>query len=66
MMSLKDDDPVASCIPHCYNQVVSLSCRLPTGMYTIVPSTYEPDCPGNFTLCIAQRINRLGLILCYP
>lgn len=58
MMSLKDDDPVASCIPHCYNQVVSLSCRLPTGMYTIVPSTYEPDCPGNFTLCIAQRINR--------
>lgn len=51
-------EPVASCIPHCYNQVVSLSCHLSAGVYTIVPSTFEPDCPGEFTLCISHRVHR--------
>lgn len=52
------DEPVASCIPHCYNQIVSLSCHLSPGVYTIVPSTFEPDCPGEFTLCISHRVPR--------
>lgn len=52
------DEPVASCIPHCYNQVVSLSCHLSPGDYSIVPSTFEPDCLGEFTLCISQRVHR--------
>lgn len=56
--SQQDDEPVASCIPHCYNQVVSLSCHLSPGAYTIVPSTFEPDCPGKFTLCISHRVHR--------
>ncbi|KAM9718696.1 calpain-10 isoform 2-T2 [Menidia menidia] len=54
----RDEDPVASCVPHCYTQDVSLDCSLPPGHYTIVPSTYEPDCPANFTLCLARRIHR--------
>ncbi|CAG5896779.1 unnamed protein product [Menidia menidia] len=59
----RDEDPVASCVPHCYTQDVSLDCSLPPGHYTIVPSTYEPDCPANFTLCLARRIHRLALFL---
>ncbi|XP_072297473.1 calpain-10 [Eucyclogobius newberryi] len=54
----KKDELVASCIPHCYNEVVSLPCHLPAGVYTIVPSTYEPDCPATFTLCISHRVHR--------
>lgn len=54
----KDIEPVASCIPHCYSQVVSLSCHLSPGVYTIVPSTFEPDCQGEFTVCISQRVHR--------
>lgn len=56
--SIQDDEPVACCIPHCYNQVVSLSCHLSPGVYTIVPSTFEPDCPGEFTVCISHRVHR--------
>lgn len=54
----KDQDPVASCVPHCYTQDVSLTCCLPAGAYTIVPSTYQPDCSANFTLSLARRIHR--------
>ncbi|KAF3699282.1 Calpain-10 [Channa argus] len=54
----RDEDPVASCVPHCYIQDVSLSCCLPPGAYTIVPSTYQPDCSANFTLSLSRRIHR--------
>lgn len=54
----RDEDPVASCVPHCYTQDVSLACCLPPGAYTIVPSTYQPDCSANFTLSLARRIHR--------
>ncbi|XP_071347487.1 calpain-10 isoform X2 [Trachinotus anak] len=54
----RDEDPVASCVPHCYMQDVSLACSLPPGAYTILPSTYEPDCSANFTLSLARRIHR--------
>ncbi|XP_076150665.1 calpain-10 [Alosa pseudoharengus] len=56
-MSL-DQEPVASCVPHCYSQEVSLACSLRTGVYTIIPSTYQPDCSGHFTLTLARRIHR--------
>ncbi|XP_071782996.2 calpain-10 [Centroberyx gerrardi] len=54
----RDEDPVASCVPHCYTQDVSLACCLPPGAYAIVPSTYQPDCPGSFTLNLARKIHR--------
>ncbi|XP_067109670.1 calpain-10 [Osmerus mordax] len=54
----RDKEPVASCVPHCYTQDVSLACYLPPGAYVIVPSTYQPDCPGHFTLTVARRILR--------
>lgn len=54
----RDENPVASCVPHCYIQDVSLSCCLPPGSYAVVPSTYQPDCSGNFTLTLARRIHR--------
>ncbi|XP_040912114.1 calpain-10 [Toxotes jaculatrix] len=54
----KDEDPVASCVPHCYTQDVSLAVSLPPGAYAILPSTYEPDCSANFTLSLARRIHR--------
>nr|XP_020471732.1 calpain-10 [Monopterus albus] len=57
-MLLRDEDPVASCVPHCYTQDVSLACCLPPGAYTILPSTYEPDCSADFTLSLARRIHR--------
>ncbi|KAM9844604.1 calpain-10 [Aulostomus maculatus] len=56
--TLPREDPVANCIPHCYTQDVSLSCCLPPGAYTIVPSTYQPDCSANFTLSLARKIHR--------
>lgn len=59
----RDEDPVASCIPHCYTQDVSLACCLSPGAYTIVPSTYQPDCSADFTLSLARRIHRLVLFL---
>ncbi|XP_056149435.1 calpain-10 [Lampris incognitus] len=54
----RDDNPVASCVPHCYTQDVSLACCLFPGVYAVVPSTYQPDCPGNFTLSVERRIHR--------
>ncbi|XP_032387382.1 calpain-10 isoform X1 [Etheostoma spectabile] len=54
----RDEDPAASCVPHCYTQDVSLACCLPPGAYTIVPSTYHPDCSAHFTLSLARRIHR--------
>ncbi|XP_049889534.1 calpain-10 [Epinephelus moara] len=54
----RDEDPAASCVPHCYTQDVSLTCCLSPGAYTIVPSTYQPDCSANFTLSLARRIHR--------
>ncbi|XP_019963950.2 calpain-10 isoform X2 [Paralichthys olivaceus] len=54
----RDEDPVASCVPHCYTQDVSLACTLPAGAYAILPSTYEPDCSADFTLSLARRIHR--------
>uniref|UniRef100_A0A8C9X1C6 Calpain 10 n=1 Tax=Sander lucioperca TaxID=283035 RepID=A0A8C9X1C6_SANLU len=54
----RNEDPAASCVPHCYTQDVSLACCLPPGAYTIVPSTYQPDCSANFTLSLARRIHR--------
>lgn len=60
----RDDDPVASCVPHCYTQDVSLACCLSPGAYTIVPSTYQPDCSANFTLSLARIIHRSALFLC--
>uniref|UniRef100_A0A8C8DDL4 Calpain 10 n=1 Tax=Oryzias sinensis TaxID=183150 RepID=A0A8C8DDL4_9TELE len=57
---LKEEDPVASCLPHCYTQAISLDCSLPPGYYTLVPSTYEPDCSADFTLSLAHRVHRLA------
>ena len=54
------EEPVASCVPHCYTQEVSLACRLPAGAYAIMPSTYQPQLPGSFTLSVARRIYRLS------
>lgn len=59
--TLPREDPVASCVPHCYIQDASLSCCLPPGAYTIVPSTYQPDCSADFTLSLARRIHRSAL-----
>ncbi|KAG8136303.1 hypothetical protein E2320_009259 [Naja naja] len=42
-------EPVLSCVPHCYSQEISQTCRLPSGNYAIVPSTYLPDTEGSFT-----------------
>nr|XP_040026927.1 calpain-10 [Gasterosteus aculeatus aculeatus]XP_040026929.1 calpain-10 [Gasterosteus aculeatus aculeatus] len=53
-----DEDPAASCVPHCHTQDVSLACRLSPGGYAVVPSTYRPDCSANFTLSLARRIHR--------
>lgn len=55
----RDKEPVASCVPHCYTQDVSLAFCLPAGAYAVMPSTYQPDCPGSFTLSVAHRIPRL-------
>ncbi|XP_077581342.1 calpain-10 isoform X2 [Stigmatopora nigra] len=57
--SIPSEDPVASCVPHCYTQDVSLSCSLPIGAYLIVPSTYQPDCAADFTISLARKINRI-------
>lgn len=51
-------EPVASCVPHCYSQEVSQLCRLSSGHYAIVPSTYLPDTEGCFTVIVATKIDR--------
>ncbi|XP_063049058.1 calpain-10 [Engraulis encrasicolus] len=53
-----EGEPVESCVPHCYAQEVSLVCSLRGGDYSIVPSTYQPDLTGHFTLTVARRIHR--------
>uniref|UniRef100_H9GHD2 Calpain catalytic domain-containing protein n=1 Tax=Anolis carolinensis TaxID=28377 RepID=H9GHD2_ANOCA len=50
--------PVVSCVPHSYSQEVSQFCRLPSGNYAIVPSTYLPDTEGTFTVIVATKIER--------
>ncbi|XP_051943160.1 calpain-10 isoform X2 [Hippocampus zosterae] len=57
-LSIAGEDPVASCVPHCYTQDVSLSCTLPLGAYLIVPSTYQPNCAADFTISLARPIHR--------
>ncbi|XP_029970001.1 calpain-10 [Salarias fasciatus] len=54
----RDREPVASCVPHCYTQAVSLTCALPPADYTVVPSTYQPHCSASFTLSLARRTHR--------
>ncbi|XP_061835730.1 calpain-10 [Nerophis lumbriciformis] len=56
--TIPSEDPVASCVPHCYTQDVTMACSLPARAYVIVPSTYEPNCTGAFTICLARRIQR--------
>uniref|UniRef100_A0A8C4RYJ4 Calpain 10 n=1 Tax=Erpetoichthys calabaricus TaxID=27687 RepID=A0A8C4RYJ4_ERPCA len=54
---LKDQEPIKSCTPHRYTEEISIMCVLPPGNYVIIPSTYEPDCVGFFTVSIATRID---------
>ncbi|MXQ98306.1 hypothetical protein E5288_WYG018453 [Bos mutus] len=56
--SLLLQEPLLSCVPHCYAQEVSRLCHLPAGAYRIVPSTYLPDTEGAFTLTVETRIDR--------
>ncbi|XP_074045741.1 calpain-10 isoform X1 [Macrotis lagotis] len=56
--SLLHLEPLLSCVPHRYSQEVSHLCRLPSGNYKIVPSTYLPDTEGDFTITIATQIDR--------
>uniref|UniRef100_A0A8C8VGI5 Calpain-10 n=1 Tax=Pelusios castaneus TaxID=367368 RepID=A0A8C8VGI5_9SAUR len=50
--------PLVSCVPHCYSQEVSQLCRLSSGRYVIVPSTYLPNTEGDFTVVITTKIDR--------
>ncbi|XP_072525274.1 calpain-10 isoform X2 [Salminus brasiliensis] len=50
--------PVVSCVPHSHSQEVSVQCRLPPAVYTILPSTYEPDHSAEYTVTVARRIHR--------
>ncbi|XP_027731136.1 calpain-10 isoform X2 [Vombatus ursinus] len=56
--SLLQLEPLLSCVPHRYAQEVSHLCRLSSGSYKIVPSTYLPDTEGDFTVIIATQIDR--------
>uniref|UniRef100_A0A480LPV9 Calpain-10 n=1 Tax=Sus scrofa TaxID=9823 RepID=A0A480LPV9_PIG len=58
--SLLLQEPLLSCVPHCYAQEVSRLCHLPAGTYRIVPSTYLPDTEGAFTVTVETRIDRWG------
>ena len=53
-------EPLLSCVPHCYAQEVSRLCHLSQGTYWIVPSTYLPDTEGAFTVTVETRIDRWG------
>ena len=53
-------EPVVSCVPHCYAQEVSRLCHLSPGTYRVVPSTYLPDTEAAFAVTIATRIDRCG------
>ncbi|KAI1882974.1 hypothetical protein AGOR_G00240410 [Albula goreensis] len=54
----QDQEPQASCVPHCYTPEVTLHCSLVPGTYVIVPSTYQPECKGHFTITVARKIHR--------
>ncbi|KAJ8270190.1 hypothetical protein GJAV_G00111380 [Gymnothorax javanicus] len=54
----QDQEPEASCVPHCYTPEVSLYCSLCPGAYVILPSTYQPHCKGHFTLSVEKKILR--------
>ncbi|XP_023577886.1 calpain-10 isoform X2 [Octodon degus] len=56
--SLLLQEPLLSCVPHCYAQEVSRLCLLAAGAYKVVPSTYLPDAEGTFTVTIATRVDR--------
>ncbi|EPY87894.1 calpain 10 [Camelus ferus] len=55
--SLLLQEPLLSCVPHCYTQEVSRLCHLSAGTYRIVPSTYLPDTEGAFTVTVETRID---------
>ncbi|XP_028611219.1 calpain-10 isoform X1 [Grammomys surdaster] len=59
--SLLLQEPLLSCVPHCYAQEVSRLCLLSVGNYRVVPSTYLPDTEGTFTVTIATRIDRQSI-----
>uniref|UniRef100_A0A8D0TGK4 Calpain catalytic domain-containing protein n=1 Tax=Sus scrofa TaxID=9823 RepID=A0A8D0TGK4_PIG len=59
--SLLLQEPLLSCVPHCYAQEVSRLCHLPAGTYRIVPSTYLPDTEGAFTVTVETRIDRRSI-----
>uniref|UniRef100_A0AC11AM35 Calpain 10 n=1 Tax=Ovis aries TaxID=9940 RepID=A0AC11AM35_SHEEP len=59
--SLLLQEPLLSCVPHCYAQEVSRLCHLPAGAYRIVPSTYLPDTEGAFTVTVETRIDRRSI-----
>ncbi|XP_064341417.1 calpain-10 isoform X2 [Camelus dromedarius] len=54
-------EPLLSCVPHCYTQEVSRLCHLSAGTYRIVPSTYLPDTEGAFTVTVETRIDRRSI-----
>uniref|UniRef100_A0A7N5JNQ7 Calpain 10 n=1 Tax=Ailuropoda melanoleuca TaxID=9646 RepID=A0A7N5JNQ7_AILME len=54
-------EPVVSCVPHCYAQEVSRLCHLSPGTYRVVPSTYLPDTEAAFAVTIATRIDRRSI-----
>ncbi|XP_057407760.1 calpain-10 isoform X1 [Balaenoptera acutorostrata] len=59
--SLLLQEPLLSCVPHCYAQEVSRLCHLSQGTYWIVPSTYLPDTEGAFTVTVETRIDRRSI-----
>ncbi|XP_010998624.2 calpain-10 isoform X1 [Camelus dromedarius] len=59
--SLLLQEPLLSCVPHCYTQEVSRLCHLSAGTYRIVPSTYLPDTEGAFTVTVETRIDRRSI-----
>ncbi|XP_032492589.1 calpain-10 isoform X7 [Phocoena sinus] len=59
--SLLLQEPLLSCVPHCYAQEVSRLCHLSEGTYWIVPSTYLPDTEGAFTVTVETRIDRRSI-----
>ncbi|XP_005411212.1 PREDICTED: calpain-10 isoform X2 [Chinchilla lanigera] len=59
--SLLLQEPLLSCVPHCYAEEVSRLCLLAAGTYRVVPSTYLPDAEGTFTVIIATRVDRRSI-----
>uniref|UniRef100_A0ACB8FCG2 Uncharacterized protein n=1 Tax=Sphaerodactylus townsendi TaxID=933632 RepID=A0ACB8FCG2_9SAUR len=61
LSSCLQSEPVVNCVPHSYSQEVGQVCRLASGNYAIVPSTYLPDTEGRFTLIVATQIDRKSI-----